>query len=654
MTTRRPFLAVLLTLTTACAAAPAVAAAETPVWQPPLVASGAATDTQQPTHAAAPDGSLAVVWEQTDGGETQLAARTRTAQGVWSEPQIVSNTPGGIGAGGGYLFALADDGSATVAWIKSDYSQRYMATKQPGDAPWVVSTQPEDAGEYFWGADLVPGPDDSLALLTTGGIDGDRKLRLRLRPSGSDSLVLDSEIDTPDDETATSPRIAFNSKGDGVAIWRADLDGGGRETHAARYDGASNTWSAPEVVDDAATDGPQLAFNDDGAAVALLESDDDLRASAMDAATGEWSAPTQLMVSGPNVVLPSVAADNDGQFIATWQEMDFSNVAVIRLMTSTYSVVQQTWSAADQITHGPLGLAGAPSLAVNADGDMVLGLITTNDGITLNSAAAIRESGSSEFGPISVSPAENVSSSQFGVPAATIDDEGNVLLMFPKSVGSGLQVGFVAGDASGPEIGATNVPASGTVGVPVRFTTTSPFDLWSAVASTSWAFGDGATAAGTSVLHTYTNPGRYRVSFLATDSSGFETQSEERYITIAPAPLPPVIDDEDEDDEDEDVPPPPRKKVDPPIIEARLSGRTITLKAKVTLRKGKRCTGKALATTKFGRRTYRTTLRLKNYGTTCRATGKIRLKKTPSTRTRLRIKIKNSNLKTRTITTKRA
>jgi hypothetical protein len=655
MSARRTFLAALLTLTAAGAGAPAIAAADAPVWQTPLIASGDAPMVANPQVMAATDGSICVYWEQKDSNDkVQIVARTRSAQGVWSEPVFASDTPGGVQVGG-KLAVTAGDGSITLAWMSADYSATYIAVKQPGSTGWSVD-QSTDAGEYFWGAALTTGPDDSTILLTTGGVETDHKLRVRQRAAGSDTFSVVGEIDQPDDEGQGVPQIAYNDSGDAVAAWRADVGSGGdREVRAARYDRETDTWSAPEtVIDDPDTSEVRLAFNNEGAAAMLWvhSSQTTLKGYEMDAATGTWSDGTSLMVNGPAFVLPWLAADNDGQFVAAWQEMDFSNPGAAQLLTRTLSVVDHSWSQADQI--GLNGFGGAPVLATNSSGDMVLSLVTTADGIKMSAAVALRESGSSGFDPVLLTPAEDVYAQELGVPAAAIDGDGNVLTVFPKSVGSGLQVGFVAGDASGPEIGATNVPASGTVGVPVRFTTTSPFDLWSAVASTSWAFGDGATAAGTSVLHTYTNPGRYRVSFLATDSSGFETQSEERYITIAPAPLPPVIDDEDEDDEDEDVPPPPRKKVDPPIIEARLSGRTITLKAKVTLRKGKRCTGKALATTKFGRRTYRTTLRLKNYGTTCRATGKIRLKKTPSTRTRLRIKIKNSNLKTRTITTKRA
>jgi len=79
-----------------------------------------------------------------------------------------------------------------------------------------------------------------------------------------------------------------------------------------------------------------------------------------------------------------------------------------------------------------------------------------------------------------------------------------------------------------------SIPTSGIAGKPLAFSV-SPLDVWSALGATSWTFGDGATANGTSVTHTYAAAGIYHVTLTSADVLG-NTTSTSPTITIAPAP----------------------------------------------------------------------------------------------------------------------
>ena len=79
-----------------------------------------------------------------------------------------------------------------------------------------------------------------------------------------------------------------------------------------------------------------------------------------------------------------------------------------------------------------------------------------------------------------------------------------------------------------------SIPGSGTVGQAVS-ASVSPFDRWSAVSSTAWNFGDGATASGASVSHAYANPGTYTITVTSTDAVGNAT-SASGIVQIAAAP----------------------------------------------------------------------------------------------------------------------
>jgi hypothetical protein len=70
--------------------------------------------------------------------------------------------------------------------------------------------------------------------------------------------------------------------------------------------------------------------------------------------------------------------------------------------------------------------------------------------------------------------------------------------------------------------------------VPLAFSV-SPFDVWSALGQTSWSFGDGGSATGTAVSHSYAAPGTYQVTVTGTDAVG-NASSASGEIAIAAAP----------------------------------------------------------------------------------------------------------------------
>ena len=82
---------------------------------------------------------------------------------------------------------------------------------------------------------------------------------------------------------------------------------------------------------------------------------------------------------------------------------------------------------------------------------------------------------------------------------------------------------------------------SGTAGTPVAYSVAA-VDAWSAVTSTSWSFGDGATASGASVSHTYAGAGTYAVSVTVTDAVGnARTRTGSTVVAAEPVVTPPVV-----------------------------------------------------------------------------------------------------------------
>jgi hypothetical protein len=89
-------------------------------------------------------------------------------------------------------------------------------------------------------------------------------------------------------------------------------------------------------------------------------------------------------------------------------------------------------------------------------------------------------------------------------------------------------------DGAGPQLRGLDVPAQATAGQPAAFSV-APVDVWSSVAATTWEFGDGATADGSQVTHTFSAPGDYTIKLTSSDSLG-NVSTATRAVSVTPGP----------------------------------------------------------------------------------------------------------------------
>lgn len=71
-----------------------------------------------------------------------------------------------------------------------------------------------------------------------------------------------------------------------------------------------------------------------------------------------------------------------------------------------------------------------------------------------------------------------------------------------------------------PPIAMIDAPASAVEGQPLSFGATSSVDPNGTIVDYAWAFGDGATATGSTATHTYQTPGHYTARLVVTDNDG--------------------------------------------------------------------------------------------------------------------------------------
>ncbi len=644
----------------ACAAAPAAAGAANPGWlSPTTVSQGEGGPYQQvapsSATAVAPDGTVVTVFKHGSSAPMVLNARVRDhATGEWAPAVQISDAE----SVGEVRIVAGSDGNITVMWSANSG----LKAKTFMDSSYWGTTETLETQAY--GDELVASPDGGVTAAYGADIaGGNHVVRLLTRPAGSSTFSSEGTDLNPSAGSQWAPNLAYNASGDGVLTWGTDIGSNHDRVLAARYDHATDTWSAaaplPAETDDVR--GDCLAIDNSGNAAYVWgtgEVPNGGGASHVFGASmspdGTWSSATVLMADFRGA-LPTdktcAVADEHGHFLTIWQEYDtyLDGDSVLTANFGTSQAIAHTLDTANgqwghrQIVGGDGALGGAPAIAADSDGNAIVVALGSTDMAHLQYVPYYRPATGTDFthadGASLVSAADGAA--WCGVPDLTTDAQGN----YYASYGQGpmdystCEVGFTVGDAAGPSLGSLSFQTSGGVDEDFSFSV-SPLDAWSALGATTWSFGDDTSASGTSVSHRFASAGTYTVTATSTDALG-NSSSESQTVTVTAPPTPPA-------------PPEIRKEQIklPPVIPARLAGKKITITTTVP-----NCSAKFIATTKFGTTKYQTKLKLTQTGKTCTATGTIVLKKTPSTRTKLRVTIgrvtKRGTSTIKTLTTKR-
>ena len=110
-------------------------------------------------------------------------------------------------------------------------------------------------------------------------------------------------------------------------------------------------------------------------------------------------------------------------------------------------------------------------------------------------------------------PSHTLSSSTSSAPLVAVDGAGNGVAAWTEG-GAAKAAGF---DATPPVLQSFSIPSAVDRGS-VFSASASVFDVWGT--TIRWSFGDGGTAEGASVQHTFQQAGTFQVQFTATDGAG--------------------------------------------------------------------------------------------------------------------------------------
>lgn len=492
-----------------------------PDWRPSLEVedspSGAALSF--PKIAARPGGCATVAFER---GGTAFAS-TRPAGGAFAPTQTL-----GAIASSEYPEVAVGGGVAAVVW---EGASKARIASAAGCEPFAAAV--DIPGSYSLLADPVAAVDSTgraIAAFEAGG-SGSRAIYLSERPSGGAPTTA-AAIPPPAGTEGFRPQLDTNGLGAAVLVF--DVASGGNHVYGSRRTGPGS-WSAPVRLTDETE--PAVA----GSARVAAGADGSLHAVWIDAGNKEVVlatlgpagivSRTTLIIAGGTVREPAIAADDAGRVAIVWAEQITGGQARIygkhREPGGALSTQRSVSSATSKFR-------GSPAVTIDRHGRTVA---TWSELVSMGiqeTAASTRVAPSDFYlgqEPIS-DPTQYTSPS-----GISTDADGNTLVALYVT-DSPREARVAAFDAAPPLLSGPSVPAAGVAGQPLSFSLMAQ-DAWSAPASTHWAFGDGAAAAGDAVSHAYAAAGSYPVQATVVDALGNSVTAGGE-TSIAPTPLSPT------------------------------------------------------------------------------------------------------------------
>ncbi len=514
-----------LTAVVAAAGAAPAAAPAPPKWLTPRDLSEVGADAVIPDLAVDPPGNVVVVWAQAKQSSWTVQAVARPAGGTWSAPHALSVPADHVAS----PQVVVSGSNVLAVWERYDGRNliAQVADRNPKTGAWNPATSLSLPGRDAQAPRIaVDERGDAMAVWASVSASG-WTIQSAFRPAGG-SWQPTVAVEPPEAGTA-APDVVLDRFGHAVVVW-ASTAGSGWRVNAA-YRGSNGAWSKTFALsgpDPSGSLAPQLALESTGDVIAVwsrsIGTSTVVEQATRAAAGGAWSAATQISPSGPDALAPEIAVNQRGDAAVVWTSSDPSGLGVVALLRRA----SRAWGPPAMLVSdvsGPL----APQIALDPKGDALAVWSHSTSGYSRVQAAGLSAGSRSWSSPRALSrPGADAL-----IPQVALDAVGDGAVAWARYNGQSFVIQGVGYDGSGPELDKLAVPASGVVGKRLTFAVTAK-DVWSAVRSITWSFGDGTAGSGRLTGHTYTRAGRFTVQVTATDSVGHVT-SVRRSVSVRAA-----------------------------------------------------------------------------------------------------------------------
>jgi hypothetical protein len=290
---------------------------------PPVDLSASGQAAHDPQVAVDSDGDAVFTWRRFDGSNWRIQAQVRSATGILSAVQDLSE------AGQDALdpqVAVDPDGDAVFTWRRFDGSNwRIQAQARSAAGALSAVGDLSDPGRNAL-EPRVAVDDTGDAVFAWRRSDG-TNTRIQARARSDAGALSAVQTLSKGGQNAVLPQVAVYDAGDAVFAWRR-FDGSNLRIQS-RASSAAAALSAVQNLSDPGQDAsaPQVAVDaDNDAAFAWQRSDGSnvrIQARARSAA-GALSPVQNLSDSGRDAVQPQVAVDDAGDAVFAWRRHDGS------------------------------------------------------------------------------------------------------------------------------------------------------------------------------------------------------------------------------------------------------------------------------------------------------------------------------------------
>jgi len=370
------------------------------------------------------NGSALAVWVQKDGVHTNIRAN-RFNGSAWGTAELIE-------ADNGDAFwpqiALDNNGNALVVWAQDDGSRTNIMANRFNGSAWGTAEliETDNAGDALWPQIAV---DDSGNAIAVWVQKNGTRYNIQANRFDGSAWGIAELIETDDAGNALWPQIAFDNNGNALAVWTQD-DGSRTNIMANRF-GGSGWESAGLIETDNAGDAlwPQIAFDSSGKAIAVWAQSDgaryNIRANRFNGVT--WGTVERVETDNTRDAFgPQIAVDNNGNALVLWGQYDGSRT---NIRANRFNGAD--WGIAGLIETNNAGNAFGPQVTFDISGN-AFAVWVQNDGTRYN-IQANRFDGSA-WGNAELIEADNAGDAFR--PQIALDNNGNAIAVWEQHDGA--------------------------------------------------------------------------------------------------------------------------------------------------------------------------------------------------------------------------